>query len=73
MSIPSPKQIDDLVNLSVESPFIIQQLPKPVGYWILPGAHGPYYTKFAAYKRPRWLTIKMMWYILEWKWEDHNE
>jgi hypothetical protein len=70
MAIPSPKQIDDLVNRSVESSFTIQQLPNPVGHWKLPGATGSYCIMFAGYKRPRWLTIKMMWWIFEWKWEE---
>ena len=43
--------------------------PKPVGYWILPGSDVQS-IKFSAYKQPRWLTKKMMWYIFEWKWED---
>jgi len=53
--------------------YTIQLPPKPVGYWIMPGSVPAVSTKFAAYKRPRWLTIKMMWYILEWKWEDNDE
>ena len=47
--------------------------PKPVGYWKMPGSDGVGSVKFSAYKRPRWLTIKMMWYIFEWKWEEVNE
>lgn len=47
--------------------------PKPVGFWKLPGGDGPWTVKFSTYKQPRWLTIKMMWYIFEWKWEKNNE
>jgi hypothetical protein len=45
--------------------------PKPVGYWIMPGSVSALTTiKFTAFKRPRWLTRKMMLYVFEWKWED---
>jgi len=36
----------------------------------MPGGDGVWSVKFSAYKRPRWLTIKMMWLVFEWKWED---
>ena len=45
--------------------------PLAVGYWVMPGSASPMTTiKFTAFKRPRWLTRKMMYYVFEWKWED---
>ena len=48
----------------------IDTFPEVVGYWKMPGGDGVWSVKFSAYKRPRWLTIKMMWLVFEWKWED---
>jgi hypothetical protein len=45
--------------------------PPAVGYWVMPGSVSAVTTiKFTAFKRPRWLTRKMMYYVFEWKWED---
>jgi len=41
---------------------------KPVGYWELPGASEGYSIRYSAWKKPRWLTRKMMYYVFEWKW-----
>jgi hypothetical protein len=43
--------------------------PPPVGWWVLPGGGPSAQIKFSAHKKPRWLTIKMMWWIFEWKYE----
>ena len=48
----------------------LDPFPEVVGYWKMPGGDGVWSVKFSAYKRPRWLTIKMMWLVFEWKWED---
>lgn len=40
---------------------------KRVGWWHLPGNDQ---VKFAAVRKPRWLTIIAMRLIFEWKWED---
>jgi hypothetical protein len=48
----------------------IGTMPKPIGFWVMPGSN-VWVTKFAVYnKRPRWLTRFMMKYVFEWKWED---
>lgn len=56
------------IPYQVSEGFEILPPPEPVGFWHMPGAFGS--VKFGAYKRPRWLTIKMMWLVFEWKWED---
>jgi hypothetical protein len=43
---------------------------KRVGWWVLPCSDGTFVTKFAATRKPRWLTIVAMRLIFEWKWED---
>ena len=40
-------------------------LPPVKGKWII---GGDFYIHVA--KRPRWLTRKLMWWLVEWKWED---
>lgn len=47
--------------------------PKYVGGWQLPGSSGAFTTTFLMTRKPRWLTIKLMWYIMEWKWVDKEE
>ena len=44
--------------------------PKPVGYWIMPGSHKTWQTKFSAYEKPRWHVRKMMLWVFGWDWED---
>ena len=44
--------------------------PPAVGYWVLPGGSPAGYIKFSCHNKPRWLTIKMMWWIFEWKYES---
>ena len=44
--------------------------PKVVGWWILPGSSSYCSFKIACYTKPRWFTIKMMKYILDFTWED---
>ena len=53
-----------------ELEFKIDLPPQPVGYWKLPGSDGNMSIQFAGWKRPRWLTRKMMWLVFEWKWTD---
>jgi hypothetical protein len=45
-------------------------LPPPVvGWWILPGSTSVQSYKIAIYKKPRWLTRKLMWLLLEFQYE----
>jgi hypothetical protein len=44
--------------------------PKVIGWWILPGSSSYFAYKIACYTKPRWFTIKMMKYILDFTWED---
>jgi hypothetical protein len=44
--------------------------PPAVGWWVLPGAFRGQACKIACYTKPRWLTIKLMKYILEFGYED---
>ena len=43
---------------------------KVVGYWMLPGSVGGAGVTMACYKKPRWLTIKLMDWLLEFKYEE---
>lgn len=44
--------------------------PEPVGWWVLPGASGGGYIKFAAYTKPNWLCRFAMRYVFSWNYED---
>jgi hypothetical protein len=44
--------------------------PVAVGYWVMPGGTQAWYTKFAAYEKPRWHVRKMMLWVFGWAWED---
>lgn len=44
--------------------------PKPFGFWIFPGSALGAGTYFACYKKPRWLTIKLMYWLLEFKYKE---
>ena len=44
--------------------------PKVVGYWILPGSAKGVGMKMACYKKPRWLTIKLMAWLLEFEYKE---
>jgi hypothetical protein len=45
--------------------------PKMVGYWLLPGSvEGAGTTMIGCYKKPRWLTIKLMDWLLEFKYKE---
>jgi hypothetical protein len=48
--------------------FALSTPARAVGYWQLPGADNGMSVQFAAWKKPRWITIKMMWLVFEWKW-----
>ena len=44
---------------------------KVVGYWLLPGSvEGAGTTMIGCYKKPRWLTIKLMDWLLEFKYKE---
>jgi hypothetical protein len=44
--------------------------PKPKGYWVFPGSHPAYATKFGVLYKPNWFHMTMMRLILGFKWED---
>ena len=44
--------------------------PKVVGYWMLPGSVNGAGIKLACYKKPRWLTIKLMYWVLEFEYKE---
>ena len=44
--------------------------PKVVGYWMLPGSLEGVGTRMACYKKPRWLTIKLMAWLLEFEYKE---
>ena len=62
-------------RLSLNSPrvYTIGTIPQAVGYWQLPGANKGMCVQYAAWKKPRWLTIKMMWWVFEWKWIEAKQ
>ena len=49
---------------------LLFRAPKYVGGWRMPGCDGYQSITFNATKKPRWLTRKLMWYLMEWKWID---
>jgi hypothetical protein len=44
--------------------------PKPTGYWLLPGAVKGVGFQLTCYKKPRWLTIKLMYWVLEFEYKE---
>ena len=44
--------------------------PKVVGYWMFPGSAEGIGMKMACYKKPRWLTIKLMAWLLEFEYKE---
>ena len=46
------------------------KLPKVVGYWMFPGSAEGIGMKMACYKKPRWLTIKLMAWLLEFEYKE---
>ena len=44
--------------------------PKAVGYWMFPGSAEGIGMKMACYKKPRWLTIKLMAWLLEFEYKE---
>ena len=43
--------------------YTLAKSPKAVGYWMFPGSVNGVGTKLACYKKPRWLTIKLMYWV----------
>lgn len=50
--------------------FELIKLPRPAGYWLLPGHDNGCGTRFSSPKKPNWLVRKMMRILLGFKWED---
>lgn len=72
MSTPFPTG-ETLTVTSTDSglgSFTISTPPQPVGYWIMPGSHKTWQTKFSVYEKPRWHVRKMMLWVFGWDWED---
>ena len=44
--------------------------PKVVGYWMFPGSAEGIGMKMACYKKPRWPTIKLMYWLLEFEYKE---
>jgi hypothetical protein len=44
--------------------------PKVVGYWMLPGSVNGVGIKLSCYKKPRWITIKLMAWLLEFEYKE---
>lgn len=44
--------------------------PEVVGYWMFPGSAEGIGMKMACYKKPRWLTIKLMAWLLEFEYKE---
>lgn len=56
--------------IGAETPTWTFQMPPPSpGYWRFPGS-SVYATELHMSERPRWLTRKLMWWLLEFKWID---
>jgi len=52
--------------------YTFHSFPQPIGWWVLPGSDDRYKTKFSVVKKPRWLTIKLMFLLLQWGYEDES-
>jgi hypothetical protein len=52
------------------SEYKFYEYPKPFGFWIIPGSASGAGTYFACYKKPRWLTIKLMAWLLEFEYKE---
>jgi len=50
----------------------IAEPPKPVGEWVLPGASSAWSFRVHVYKKPRWLTRKLMKALVEWEYKEHK-
>ena len=44
--------------------------PKAVGWWLFPGGVNGIGVKWPCYKKPRWLTIKLMAWLLEFEYKE---
>ena len=44
--------------------------PKAVGWWLLPGGVNGIGVNWPCYKKPRWLTIKLMYWLLEFEYKE---
>jgi hypothetical protein len=53
--------------------YTLDNIPQAVGYWQLPGGSGAAHIRFTAFTKPRWLTIKMMLWVFEWKWIEADK
>lgn len=50
--------------------YTLAKSPKVVGYWMFPGSVNGVGIKLACYKKPRWLTIKLMYWVLEFEYKE---
>jgi hypothetical protein len=48
---------------------VFETPPPHIGYWIMPGSHPAWATKFCVYVKPNLLHRVAMRYLLGWKWE----
>jgi hypothetical protein len=73
-----PKPIEDkglvasghMWTVKETEPYKLYTPPPVVGWWVLPGSSSYSAFKIACYTKPRWFTIKMMKYILDFTWKD---
>ena len=74
-----PKMKDELCSLEEAEEFsknrgytykIYEPPPPVVGWWVFPGSYRGHAFKIACYTKPRWITIKMMKLILEFRYEQ---
>jgi hypothetical protein len=68
--LPRPQKPWRLYQRKAMTEYTFFSPPPPVGYWVLPGGSPAGFIKFSCHRKPRWLTIKMMWWIFEWKYES---
>lgn len=55
---------------SMKGKYTISSQPKIIGWWWLPGSDHTCGTRFGVTKKPSWLNIKMMQWLMGWRWEE---
>lgn len=63
--IPAEKSVITDTTTGRFEIFSTSQLRPSAGKWTISGNFSVHVAK-----RPRWLTRKLMWWLIEWKWED---
>jgi hypothetical protein len=58
---------ETVLTIPNDGRYTISVPPPPIGYWQISGPLG---IQVCVSRRPRWLTRKMVAWLLEWEWRD---